>query len=292
MENAAKIMTWVEGRWNLGNVPILGAADHGSWLGSMVFDGARAFDGVTPDLDLHCARANESARRMGLAPPLSDGELTDIALEGVAAFPAGTGLYIRPMLWAKTCGHMMIVPEPESTMVAVCIEAMPMRTGPGGISLTTTRYRRPTIECMPTDVKAGCLYPNNARMLREARSRGFDNAVVLDMLGNLAETATSNIFLARGGEVFTPMPTGCFLNGITRQRVIGLLRHAGVPVHETTLTLEDLDTADEIFTSGNALKVMPVTRYEDRELSPGPIAARARALYWDYAHDTARAGAA
>ncbi|MEM9148626.1 MAG: branched-chain amino acid aminotransferase [Pseudomonadota bacterium] len=292
MQNAAKIMTWVEGRWHIGNVPILGAADHATWLGSLVFDGARAFEGVTPDLDLHCARANQSARRMGLASPLSDGELTDVALEGIAAFPAGTGLYVRPMLWAKNCGHMMIVPEPESTMVAVCIEERPMPQGPVGLSLTATRYRRPTIECMPTDVKAGCLYPNNARMLREARARGFDNAVVLDMLGNLAETATSNIFLVRGGEVFTPLPTGCFLDGITRQRVIGLLRHAGVPVHETTLSLADLDTADEIFTTGNAMKVVPVLHFEDRDLAPGPIAARARALYWDYAHDTARAGAA
>lgn len=282
--NGARIMTWIEGRWHRGNQPILGAADHATWLGSMVFDGARAFEGVTPDLDLHCARANESARRMGLAPHLSDGELTDIALEGVAAFPGGSELYIRPMIWARGGWASMVVPDAETTEVAVCIEEKPMPPGPAGVSLTLTRYRRPTIECMPTDVKAGCLYPNNARMLREARTRGFDNALVLDMLGNVAETATSNVFLVKGGEVFTPVPTGCFLAGITRARVIALLRADGVPVHETALAPADFETAEEIFTTGNAMKVMPVTRLEARELAPGAVARRARELYWDFAH--------
>ncbi len=282
--NAADIMTWIDGRWHIGNLPILGAADHATWLGSLVFDGARAFEGVTPDLDRHCARTNESARRMGLAPQLSDGELTEVALEGVSEFPPGTDLYIRPMIWAKGCGHMMVMPEPETTQTALCIEARPMPPGPVGITLTRTRFRRPTIECMPTDVKAGCLYPNNARMLREARGRGYDNALVLDALGNVAETATSNLFLVRDGEVFTPVATGCFLAGITRARVIDLLRADGVRVHEVAIPPEEVDRAEEIFTTGNATKVMPVLRYEDRELPFGPIARRARALYWDFAH--------
>lgn len=284
MQNAADIMTWADGRWQYGNVPILGAADHGAWLGSMVFDGARAFEGTTPDLDLHCARANLSARRMGLAPPLSDGELTEVALEGVAEFGENAELYIRPMIWATEGDRVMVVPNAASTAVAVCIERRPMPPGPVGLSLCRTRYRRPTIDCMPTDVKAGCLYPNNARMLREAYARGFDNAVVLDALGNVAETATSNIFLAKDGVVMTPIPTGCFLAGITRGRVIDLLRRDGVEVLETTVSLGDVETADEIFTSGNATKVLPVVRYEDRELAPGPLFARARSLYWDYAH--------
>jgi branched-chain amino acid aminotransferase len=282
--NSARIMTWIEGRWHMGNVPILGAADHATWLGSLVFDGARAFEGVTPDLDLHCARANESARRMGLAPQLSDGELTDIALEGVATFPAEAGLYIRPMIWARGGCAAMVVPDPDTTETALCIEERPMPPGPVGLSLTLTRFRRPTIETMPTNVKAGCLYPNNARMLREARARGFDNALVLDVLGNVAETATSNIFLVRDGEVFTPVPTGCFLAGITRARVIGLLRADGIAVHETTLAPADFARADEIFTTGNAMKVMPVTRLDERTLPYGPVARRARALYWDFAH--------
>ncbi len=153
-----------------------------------------------------------------------------------------------------------------------------------GFSLTTTQYRRPTQDVMPVDLKGACLYPNNARMLREVRAKGFDNAIVLDAIGNVAETATANIFMVRDGEVHTPIPTGCFLNGITRQRVIGLLRADGVTVNETTLTLEDFRAADEIFSTGNAIKVMPVTRFEDRHLQYGPLARRARELYWDFAH--------
>ena len=283
MTNATRIMTWIEGRWHLGNLPILGAADHATWLGSLVFDGARAYDGAAPDLDRHCARAIVSARRMGLAPPLSEGELTEVALEGISAFPDGATLYIRPMLWARGGCHAMIVPDPETTMVAVCIEEKPMHRGPDGISLTLTRFRRPTIECMPTDVKAGCLYPNNARMLREARSRGFDNALVLDLLGNVAETASANIFLVTGGEVVTPVPTGCFLDGITRQRVIGLLRADGMAVHERTVGLSEVATAEELFTTGNANKVLPVTRYEERRLAVGPVTRRAQALYRAFA---------
>lgn len=284
--SGALIWTWYEGEWREGNTPILGAADHGAWLGSMVFDGARAFDGMTPDLDLHCARVNESARRMGLAPTMSDEEVAALAREGVAKFPAGTPLYIRPMIWAKVGGMFMILPEPDSTAFALCLEERPM-AAPEGITMGATRFRRPTPDCMPVDAKAACLYPNNARMLREVAGRGFQNAIVRDAIGNVAETATSNIFMVRDGEVLTPIPSGCFLDGITRQRVIGLLRADGVTVRERTLGMQDFMDADEIFTTGNAMKVMHVTRLEERHLQYGPISRRARSLYWDYAASAA-----
>jgi len=280
---SGQIWTYYKGDWRQGNTPILGAADHGTWLGSLIFDGARAFEGVTPDLALHCARANESARRMGLAPPLSDDEVTGLALDGVAKFAPGTALYIRPMIWATGGLDYMIPPDPETTRFALCLEEKPMPAA-AALSLGTTRYRRPTPEVMPVDLKGACLYPNNARMLREVRANGFDNAIVLDAIGNVAETATSNIFMARDGEVLTPIPTGCFLNGITRQRVIGLMRADGVTVNETTLTLDDFHAADEIFVTGNAIKVMPVNRLEERHLQYGPMGRRARELYWDFAH--------
>jgi branched-chain amino acid aminotransferase len=137
---------------------------------------------------------------------------------------------------------------------------------------------------MPVDAKAGCLYPNNARMLFEAHARGFDNAVVCDQLGNVAELATSNIFMAKDGVVFTPIPNGTFLAGITRQRVIGLLRENGVTVIEKVLRYADFQNADEIFSTGNYSKVVPVTRIDDRPLSHGPLYTRARQLYWAFAH--------
>ena len=140
---------------------------------------------------------------------------------------------------------------------------------------------------MPTDAKAACLYPNNARMLREAREKGFDNALVLDAMDNVAELATSNLFIVRDGVALTPIPNGTFLDGITRQRVIGLLRGAGVEVREAVLTVDDVRGEDEVFSTGNALKVMPVTRFDDVTYPIGPVARQARELYWDFAHGRA-----
>ena len=158
-----------------------------------------------------------------------------------------------------------------------------MRT-PKGFSITLSPFRRPTIDTMPVDAKAGCLYPNNSRSLFEAQERGFDNAIVCDMLGNVAELATSNIFMAKSGVVFTPIPNGTFLAGITRQRVIGLLRGAGVKVIEKTLAYHDFEQADEIFATGNYSKVVPVTRIGNRPLQFGPLYTKARELYWSFAH--------
>jgi len=149
--------------------------------------------------------------------------------------------------------------------------------------LTRTRFRRPVLEAAVVNAKAVCLYPNNALMLVEARSKGFANALVADAMGNVAETATSNIFMARDGEVFTPVPNGTFLSGITRARHIANMRADGMTVHETVLTFEDFEAADEVFMSGNMNKVTPVTAFDDTSYQIGPVARRVREMYWDWA---------
>ena len=106
---------------------------------------------------------------------------------------------------------------------------------------------------------------------------------MLDLLGNVAEFGNSNVFMAKDGVVFTPAPNGTFLNGITRQRVISLLRSDGVTVVETTLRYQDFLAADEIFSTGNYGKVVPCSRYEDRTFNAGPIGAKARQLYFEWA---------
>ena len=120
-------------------------------------------------------------------------------------------------------------------------------------------------------------------MLVEAKAKGFGNALVADALGNVAETATSNVFMVRDGVVFTPMPNGTFLAGITRARHIANLRADGVEVVETVLTFDDFRGADEVFLTGNLSKIMPARAFEDREYQIGPVARRARSLYWDWA---------
>jgi branched-chain amino acid aminotransferase len=187
------------------------------------------------------------------------------------------------MYWAEQGGPFAVPPDPESTRWCLSLYEAPMPQ-PAGLSITLSPFRRPTLETMPVDAKAGCLYPNNARALFEAKSRGFDNCLLCDMLGNVAELATANAFMVKDGIVFTPTPNGTFLNGITRQRVLKLLRDAGTAVVETTLAYRDFEQADEIFSSGNYSKVMPVVRIGDRSLQPGPLYRKARALYWEFAH--------
>ena len=275
--------TFFEGDWHEGNIPIMGPRTHSAWLCSMVFDGARAFEGVTPDLELHCARVNRSATKLYLKPTVSTETWIGLALEGIKKFDGKTALYIRPMYWAEKEGPWIQAHEPESTRWCLTIYEAPMRP-PRGFSAALSPYRRPTLETMPVDAKAGCLYPNNARALFEVQSRGFDNAVMCDMLGNVAEFATSNIFMAKDGVVLTPAPNGTFLDGITRQRVVGLLRQSGITVVETTLSYHDFETADEVFSTGNYSKVVPLTRIGERTLEPGRLYLKARELYWDFAH--------
>jgi len=275
--------TFFDGQWREGNVPLWGARTHAIWLGSSVFDGARVFEGVAPDLDLHCARVNASAKTMYLKPSVPVDEWLSLARDGMAKFPKDTTLYVRPMYWAERASPMALPPDPESTRFALSLWDAPMRK-PDGFSVTLSPFRRPTQDTAPVDAKAGCLYPNNARAMFEAKSRGFDNCLVRDATGNIAELANSNVFMAKDGAVFTPIANGTFLAGITRRRVIGLMRDAGIAVNETVLRYEDFESADEMFSTGNASKVLPITRIGERSLQPGPFYRKARELYWAFAH--------
>jgi len=275
--------TYIDGDWHEGNVLMWGARTHAIWLGSSVFDGARAFEGVAPDLDLHCARVNTSAKTMYLKPMISVEEMVGLTRDGMKKFAKDVTLYVRPMYWAERAGPQALPPDPDSTRFALTLYDAPLRK-PDGFSVTLSPFRRPTWETAPVDAKAGCLYPNNARALFEAKSRGFENAIVCDVAGNVAELANSNVFMGKDGVVFTPIPNGTFLAGITRKRVIGLLREAGVSVVESVLRYADFENADEIFATGNASKVLPVTRIGERALQPGPLYRKARELYWQFAH--------
>lgn len=275
--------TYVDGDWHEGNVAIVGPRSHVMWLGSSVFDGGRWFEGISPDLDKHCARVNASAIALGLKPTKTTEEIIGLARDGLKKFDGNTAVYIRPMYWAEHGGYLGVPADPESTRFCLCLYESPMLE-PTGFSVTVSPFRRPSLETMPTNAKAGCLYPNNGRAILEAKSRGFDNALVLDMLGNVCETGLSNVFMVKDGVVFTPVANGSFLSGITRARTIGLLTEAGHTVVEKTLNVRDFLDADEIFSTGNHSKVVPITRIENRDLQPGAVAKKARALYWEWAH--------
>ena len=287
MATGKNIRTYFEGTWHDGDIPIMRAADHGSWLGTTVFDGARYFEGLAPDLDAHCARVTRSAKSLMITPTVEPEEIAEIVREGLQAYSKDAAVYIRPMFWALHGDQSGIVPRPDATGFAVCLEEIPMAAPDATTTLATTRFRRPVLEDAVVDAKAGCLYPNNARMMAEARAKGFHNALVADAVGNVAETATANIFMVRDGEVLTPAANGTFLAGITRARHIANLAADGVQVHETVLTFDDFRAADEVFMSGNMAKVTPVTEFDGTHYQVGPVTRRVREMYWDWAHSAA-----
>lgn len=271
--------TYFKGQWSEGNTPLFGAMDHAVWLGSSVFDGARSIRGLTPDLRLHLQRVIQSAQRLGLQCPYNVDELEALCREGIALFPADAELYIRPLVFG-TDG--LLIPEPATSGFALTLfdAAMPAFSG---FSACLSSLRRPDPSMAPTDAKASCLYPNSTKALREAKDRGYDNAVVCDVHGNVAEFATANIFFVTAdNEIVTPVANGSFLSGITRARIIGLLKEDGKQVSERTVKPEELLQAKEIFNTGNFAKVTPCTRYEDRQLPVGDIATRARDLYFAF----------
>ncbi len=277
-------LTYFNGAWAEGNVPIFGAMDHSVWLGSSVFDGARAIRGLVPDLDLHLERVRVSAARLGLDCPLSVAEMTALVKEGLARFPPTAELYIRPLVFA-TAG--LLIPDAAKAGLALTLFDAPMPPFTG-FSACLSPLRRPTSLMAPTDAKASSLYANTTRALKDASARGFDNAVVLDADGKVAEFATSNLFfVTQTGEVVTPAANGTFLAGITRARVIKLLAEAGITVEERSVMPDELESAREIFNTGNYGKVQPCIRYESRALPIGPIATLARERYLAFAANTA-----
>ena len=274
-----RVRAYVDGRWQDGSPRVLGPHSHAVWLSSVVFDGARAFDGVAPDLDRHCARVVASARILGLAPKLDGAQITALAWQGIRQFPEDAELYICPMFYAE---DGFIMPDPDSTRFVLTVYESTLPAG-DGFSACLSSYRRPAPDMAPTGAKASCLYPNVARCVAEAEEKGFDTAVVLDPDGNVAEFAYANLFMVLDGVVLTPAPNGTFLDGITRQRVIALLREAGLTVRERTIAFDDLLDADELFGTGNYYKVAPCVRLEDRDLEAGPVYRRARELYFAFA---------
>ncbi|MEM9319622.1 MAG: branched-chain amino acid aminotransferase [Pseudomonadota bacterium] len=288
MAVGTNIKTYADGAWHDGNVPIMRAADHGSWVGTTVFDGARHVDGMAPDLYAHCERAVRSAQALMLNPVQDADEIFAVAWEGLKQYAPETPIYIRPMFWGIDCGYMGIMPNLDAAAgFAVCLEEVPIAPPEASVRLTTTQFHRPILADNVCNAKAGCLYPNNARMLREAKSKGYDNALVCDALGNVAETASANIFAIRDGVVFTPAPNGTFLSGITRARHIANLRADGIEVREEVMSYDDFRAADEVFMSGNLNKVTPVVEFDGTHYQIGPVTTRVRQLYWDWAHSEA-----
>ncbi|PPR12146.1 MAG: Branched-chain-amino-acid aminotransferase [Alphaproteobacteria bacterium MarineAlpha11_Bin1] len=271
--------TWKDGEWFEGNQPMLGPMSHAWWMASSVFDGARCFQRLAPDLDRHCSRLVESGNAFNMVCPVPTEEIVALSWDGIEKFPEDAELYIRPMMYFE---DGFVAPDTGSTNFILTVFEAPMPPW-GGVTTMLSSFRRPTPEAAPTNAKASCLYPNVGRALAEARGRGYGTAIVLDALGNVAEFATNNLFIGTGSLVETPVPNGSFLCGLTRKRIIELLLSDGYEVEERTMTMDDVYAADEVFLTGNYSKIQPVVQVEDARYQIGPVATRARELYFDFA---------
>ncbi|MFC3866120.1 branched-chain amino acid aminotransferase [Alcaligenes aquatilis] len=271
-------ITWSNGQWSDTSAPLIGATDHAFWMATTVFDGARSIHGHTPDLDLHCERLNRSAVTLGMEPVMTPQQTVDLVHEGLKKLSHTTDYYIKLLYFAP---GGFIQPDPATSQLAIHIFESPMPED-SGFSATFSEFLRPDPSMAPTDAKASCLYPNTQRILRDASARGFDNAIVLDSKGKVAEFAVANLWIVRDGVVLTPELNGTFLNGITRRRVMQLLRDDGLDVREVSLTPQDVLDADEVFSTGNYGKVLHCNRIDDRHYAHGPVETRARELYMAY----------
>lgn len=274
-----RTVTYTDGEWHDGNVAVMGTLDDGAWLGQSVFDGARYFNGAAPDLDRHCERAIRSAKLLGMTPSLTAKEIEEIARQGIKKFDPEVALYICPYFYLSESFFGVSDDSTRFTM-AICEAPMPE---PKGFTACLTRFRRPSKDMAPTEAKAACLYPNVRRSVAAAEERGYDQAVMLDPNGNVAEFSFTNLFMVKDGVVSTPFVNGTFLNGITRQRVIKLLKEDGYDMRERTIDFSELLDADEVFSTANYSKVVPCTKIEDRNFNAGPIYTRARELYFEWA---------
>lgn len=271
---------WYDGElipWRDSQLHVL---SHGLHYGSCVFEGERVYGGEVFKLREHTQRLIDSATALGIELPYSLDELERATRETVAA-QGFADAYVRPVAWRGS--EMMGVSAQDTEIhVAIAVWEWPSYFSPEartrGIKLKTSQWRRPAPDTVPVHAKASGLYMICTLSKHAAEAEGFDDALMLDWRGQVAETTGANIFLVREGKIHTPLPD-CFLDGITRQTVIGLARKRDIEVVERAIMPEELTFADEVFVTGTAAEVTPVGRIDEYHMQVGSIS---RTLLEDY----------
>jgi len=274
-----KSIVWFNGEWHDGSKLIMSSMSQSYMHGSTIFDGARAYNNVIPDLHKHCERLINSSKIFGLSLPVSKEELITLCKEGVKYFEDSAELYVRPSIF---CDEGFLIPDAKSSKLAITIFRAPMPSLDGFTAMLSS-YRRPHPLMAPTLAKASCLYANTSLALSEATAKGFDNVVMRDGEENIVEFGSANLFIVNAERIITPEWNKTFLNGITKQRVISLLKEEGIDVLETKVTANDLLSAKEVFSTGNFGKVLPVRKVDQVEYEIGSVCKKAISLYQRYA---------
>lgn len=243
---------------------------HGLHYASAVFEGERAYAGNIFKLRMHTERLFNSARTMGMQIPYTMDEI-DEACRQVVAVNGLTDAYVRPVVWRGS--EMMAVSAQHSKIhVAIATWAWPAMFADrmAGIRLDMAEWKRPHPETAPTAAKAAGLYMIGTLSKHAAESKGFQDALMLDWRGRVAEVTGANIFFVFNGELHTPTPD-CFLDGITRRVVIALARRNQIKVVERVILPEELSRASEVMVVGTGAEVTPVREIAGHLYTPGAI---------------------
>jgi branched-chain amino acid aminotransferase len=271
---------WYDGKmvpWREANMHVL---SHGLHYASCVFEGLRVYNGQVFKLTEHNERLVRSGEILGFKIPYSVAEL-DQACRDVVRAHGMQNCYVRPVAW-RGSEQMGVSAQQSRIRVAIAVWDWPSYFSPEmrmkGIKLLTTQWRRPAPDTAPTKAKAAGLYMICTMSKHWAENQGAQDALMLDYRGQVAESTGANIFLVKDGALHTPVPD-CFLDGITRQTVIGLAKQRNVKVIERAILPSELKDADEIFLTGTAAEVTPVGQIDDLTFTPGNLT---RTLLTDY----------
>jgi branched-chain amino acid aminotransferase len=263
---------WYDGALQPWRDVKLHSLTHGLHYGSCVFEGERVYNDRIFKLREHTERLILSGKTLGFDIPWSLEEIEQATLETVKA-QGYADAYVRPVAWRGS--EMMGVSAQESKIhLAIAVWEWPSYFSPEarskGIKLKWAPWKRPSPECAPVHAKAAGLYMICTLSKHDAEADGFDDALMLDWRGQLAETTGANLFLVIDGAIHTPTPD-CFLDGITRRSVIGLARDRGIEIIERAIMPDELEKADEIFVTGTAAEVTPVGQIGDLNFTVGPV---------------------
>ena len=250
---------WYDGRlipWRDARLHVL---THGLHYASCVFEGERVYNGRVFRLEDHNERLLNSARILGFEVPAGVDDLAKATQEVISSNNIIDG-YVRPIAW-RGAEQMGVSAQLSKIHLAIAAWDWPAYFSPEarakGIRMQWAKWARPAPDTAPTEAKASGLYMICTMSKHDAEAAGCDDALMLDWRGRLAEGTGANIFLVINGELHTPTPD-CFLNGITRQTVIGLAKQRGIKVVERAIIPEELTKAEEVFLTGSAAEVTPV----------------------------------
>ena len=263
---------WMNGKlipWRGANVHILTHALH---YASSVFEGERSYGGKMFKLEEHTERLFFSAKQLDMVIPFTPQQINDATYEVLSANNITDG-YVRPIAW-RGSEQMGVTARAAKINVAIACWVWPtywtLEAKLKGIRLQISQWRRPAPECAPVKAKAAGLYMICTLSKHAAENAGYDDALMFDYRGLVAEATGANVFFVMNGEIHTPTPD-CFLDGITRRTVIELAKKRGYKVIERAITTEEMAEAQECFLTGTAAEVTPVSEIGPYLFTPGEV---------------------